>query len=56
MCIHTLAFGHYRLKDIKEAVFGQQGSDGSDGWAPILVRVDQGECSICVSEPKVSME
>ena len=27
----------------KEAVFGQQGSDGSDGWVPILVRVDPGE-------------
>ena len=40
--IHTLAFGQYRLKNIKEAVFGQQGSDGSDGWVPILVRVDPG--------------
>ena len=54
--VHTLAFGHYRLKNIKEAVFGQQGSDGSEGWDPILVRVDPGKCSICVSEPKVSME
>ena len=34
----------------------EQGSDGSDGWVAILVRVGPDECSISVSEPKVSME